>query len=156
MGASGRRFDHHFPRHRRHCCCPPARRHQLQAGITKAVNSFFIITIRIISIIVHMAQLDASGRRFDLRFPHHRRHCCFPPARRHQVQAGNTKGVNSSFMHTIRIIRITRITRIIRIIRTRRTRITRITRIIRTHRKRRILRAPSTAHTPSPGRRPPT
>ena len=147
LGASGRRPDHRFPRHRRHCCCPPARRHQLQASITKAVNSFFIITFHI-SIIVHIAQLGASGRCLDHRFPCHRRRCCCPPARRRQLQA-SIMGVYSFFMITIRIIRI---------IRTRRTRITRITRsiritrIIRTHRKRRILRAPSTAHTPSPGR----
>ena len=48
--------------------------------------------------------------------------------------------------NTIRTVTIRMVT-----IRTR-TRRTRITRIIRTHRKYRLLLAPSTAHTPSPGR----
>ena len=52
---------------------------------------------------------------------------------------------------TIRTITIRTVTIRMVTIRTR-TRRTRITRIIRTHRKYRLLLAPSTAHTPSPGR----
>jgi hypothetical protein len=54
-------------------------------------------------------------------------------------------------MVTIRTITIRTVTIRMVTIRTR-TRRTRITRIIRTHRKYRLLLAPSTAHTPSPGR----